>query len=115
MPYSLLPVSLHRKVHTSMRLEMHSLADLAVVRFAMTETIDRRGERPIREYGWQAPAMTFLSYAEMYTALRDHWDLEMGSLDLAERKLNLAWEENPRWRFSRYEGRGDAQMASRLP
>lgn len=115
MPYSLLPVSLYRRPHITMRLEMHSLAELAVVRFAMTETIDRRGERPVREYGWQAPAMTFLTYAEMYTGLRDVWDTEMGALDLAERPLNLRWEENLRWRWGRNSGRGDTQMVQRLP
>lgn len=97
--YSLLPVSLDRKVHQSMRLEIHTFADLVVARFAMTERLDRRGDRPVREWGWKAPAPTFLRWPEMYTAMRDVWDVEMGSLDLAERQLNLKWQENPAWKF----------------
>lgn len=94
---SLLPVRLQRLPHTSCRLELHSYADQAVIRLALTEVVDRRGELAVRTFGWRAPAPTFLRYAEQYTALRDFWDLELPRLGFAERPQILAWHEVPEW------------------
>ena len=98
---SLLPVRLERLPHTSVRLEIHSFASEAVIRFACTERVDRRGEFAVREFGWRSPAASYLTYAESYTALRDHWDLELPALGFAERPRNLTWVENPEWRKAR--------------
>ena len=103
---SLLPVRLERLPHTSVRLEIHSFASEAVIRFGCSEVIDRRGEHLLREFGWRAPAATFLTYAEQYTALRDHWDLELPALGFAERPRNLEFVENPEWRKHRNSGHG---------
>ncbi len=98
---SLLPVRLERLPHTSVRLELHSFATEAVIRFACTEVVDRRGEFALREYGWRTPAATFFTYAESFTALRDHWDLELPALGFSERPRETAWTENLEWRKAR--------------
>ena len=98
---SLLPVRLERLPHTSTRLELHSFASESVIRFACTERVDFRGEHIVREWGWRAPAATFLTYAESYTALRDHWDLTLPEIGFADRPRELVWTENPEWRKAR--------------
>lgn len=76
---------------------MHSYADQAVIRLALTEVVDRTGEHAIRTFGWRSPAATFLRYAEQYTALRDFWDLELPRLGFAERPAIMQWHEVPEW------------------
>jgi hypothetical protein len=92
-----LPPKLERTPHTTTRLEIHSFADMAIIRLALTERIDRTGDHVLRAWGWRTPAPTFLRYAEQYCALRDFWDLELPVLGFNERPLILDWHEVPEW------------------